>query len=68
MFDLDQNNKANKIQESDDELNTSDIDLNASYSDDDFENIPLEEKKFWEYEQKLSENSLFEMNLLQEMQ
>ena len=49
------------------EFNTSDIDLNASYSDDD-DTIPLEEKKFWEYLQKLEENNLFEMNLLQDLQ
>ncbi len=30
------------------EFNGSDIDLNADYSDSDNE-IPLEEKKFWEY-------------------
>ena len=47
------------------DLNTSDIDLNASYSDSDNE-IPLEEKKFWEYLQKLEENNLFEMNLFQD--
>ena len=44
------------------EFNGSDIDLNADYSDSDNE-IPLEEKKFWEYLQKLEENNLFEMNL-----
>ena len=50
---------------SDDEFNGSDIDLNASYSDSD-EDIPLEDKKFWEYLQKLEENNLFEMNLFQD--
>jgi hypothetical protein len=54
--------------ESDEQGNYSDIDLNAPYSDDDFENIPIDEKRFWEYLTKLEENSLFEMNLLQEMQ
>ena len=49
------------------EFNGSDIDLNASYSDDD-DTIPLDEKKFWEYLQKLEENNLFEMNLLQDSQ
>ena len=48
-----------------DEFNGSDIDLNASYSDSD-EDIPLEDKKFWEYLQKLEENNLFEMNLFQD--
>ena len=47
-----------------DEQNYSEVDLNASYSDDDYENIPIDEKKFWEYLTKLEENSLFEMNLL----
>ena len=50
---------------SDEEFNGSDIDLNASYSDSD-EDIPLEDKKFWEYLQKLEENNLFEMNLFQD--
>ena len=50
---------------SEDEFNGSDIDLNASYSDSD-EDIPLEDKKFWEYLQKLEENNLFEMNLFQD--
>lgn len=49
----------------DEEFNGSDIDLNASYSDSDNE-IPLEDKKFWEYLQKLEENNLFEMNLFQD--
>ena len=31
-----------------DSFNASDIDLNASYSDSDDE-VPIEEKKFWEY-------------------
>ena len=44
------------------EFNNSDIDLNASYSDSDNE-IPIEEKKFWDYLTKLEENNLFEMNL-----
>jgi len=46
----------------------SDLDLNASYSDSDYEQIPVNEKLFWEYLQKLEENNLFEMNLLQENQ
>lgn len=46
----------------------SDIDLNASYSDDDYETIPLNEKSLFEYLQKLEDNNLFEMNLLQENQ
>ena len=50
---------------SDDEFNGSDIDLDASYSDSDNE-VPLEDKKFWEYLQKLEENNLFEMNLFQD--
>ena len=45
-----------------DDVNWSDIDLNADYSDSDNE-VPIEEKKFWEYFQKLEENNLFEMNL-----
>ena len=45
------------------EFNNSDIDLNADYSDDD-DKIPLHEKAFWDYLQKLEENNLFEMNLL----
>ena len=45
-----------------DDVNWSDIDLNADYSDSDDE-VPIEEKKFWEYFQKLEENNLFEMNL-----
>ena len=48
------------------EFNNSDIDLNADYSDDDDKILP--EKAFWEYLQKLEENNLFEMNLLQELQ
>ena len=44
------------------EFNNSDIDLNASYSDSDNE-IPIEEKKLWDYLTKLEENNLFEMNL-----
>lgn len=48
-----------------DEFNNSDIDLNASYSDSDNE-IPIEEKKFWDYLTKLEENNLFEMNLFQD--
>ena len=47
------------------EFNNSDFDLDAHYSDDD-ENIPIEEKKFWEYLQKLEERNLFEMNLFQD--
>ena len=47
------------------DANGSDIDLNAEYSDSDNE-IPLEEKKFWEYLTKLEENNLFEMNLFQD--
>ena len=39
--------------------------MNASYSDSDNE-IPLEEKKFWDYLTKLEENNLFEMNLFQD--
>ena len=49
-------------------MNTSEISLSANYSDDDYENIPLEEKKFWEYLTKLEENNLFKMNQLQEEQ
>ena len=49
-------------------MDNSDIDFDADYSDDDYETIPIEEKKFFEYLQKLEENNLFEMNLLQEMQ
>lgn len=49
-------------------MNTSEISLSADYSDDDYENIPLEEKKFWEYLTKLEENNLFKMNQLQEEQ
>lgn len=55
--------------DSDEEFNASDIDLNASYSDsDDLDNdkMPIEDKKFWEYHQKLEENNLFEMNLFQD--
>ena len=47
------------------EFNNSDIDLNASYSDSDNE-IPIEEKKLWDYLTKLEENNLFEMNLFQD--
>jgi len=35
--------------ESEEEMNQSDIDFNAPYSDDD-ETIPIEEKKVWEYQ------------------
>ena len=48
-------------------MNASDIDLNDSYSDDD-DTVPIDDKKFWDYLQKLEENNLFEMNLLQENQ
>ena len=49
-----------------DDFNASDIDLNnCDYSDSDDE-VPIEEKKFWEYIQKLEENNLFEMNLYQD--
>ena len=48
-----------------DDVNWSGIDLNADYSDSDDE-VPIEEKKFWEYFQKLEENNLFEMNLFQD--
>ena len=44
-------------------MNASDIDLNDSYSDDD-DTVPIDDKKFWDYLQKLEENNLFEMNLL----
>ena len=53
--------------ESEEEMNQSDIDFNAPYSDDD-ETIPIEEKKVWEYQQELENYNLFEMNLLQELQ
>lgn len=49
------------------EFNTSEIDWNADYSDDD-DRVPLNEKEFWGYLEKLEENNLFEMNLLQENQ
>ena len=49
-------------------MNVSDIDLNAEYSDDDYETIPINEKNFLEYLFKVEENNLFEMNLLQENQ
>ena len=49
------------------EFNSSEIDWNADYSDDD-DSIPLNEKEFWGYLEKLEENNLFEMNLLQENQ
>lgn len=53
--------------DSDEKFNASDIDLNDSYSDDD-DKVPIEDKKLWDYLQKLEENNLFEMNLLQENQ
>ena len=49
-------------------MNASDIDLNASYSDDDYDAIPINEKHLFEYLQKVEENNLFEMNLLQDNQ
>lgn len=49
------------------EFNSSEIDWNAEYSDDD-DRVPLNEKEFWGYLEKLEENNLFEMNLLQENQ
>jgi len=49
------------------EFNDSEIDWNADYSDDDDE-IPLTEKEVLGYLEKLEENNLFEMNLLQENQ
>ena len=49
-------------------MNASDIDLNASYSDDDYDTIPINEKHLFEYLQKVEENNLFEMNLLQDNQ
>lgn len=49
------------------DLNTSDIDLNADYSDDDTR-IYFDDKKLIEHLQKLEENNLFKMNLLQENQ
>jgi len=61
--DIDQINQI----DSDEEFNASDIDLNDSYSDDD-DKVPIEDKKLWDYLQKLEENNLFEMNLLQENQ
>ena len=51
--------------ETDDEFNTSDIDFNADYSDDG-NSVPIDERNFWEYLQKLEEHNLFEMTLLQE--
>ena len=44
----------------------SDIDLNASYSDDDYDNIPIDENKLREFQHMLEQNSLSEMNQLQE--
>ena len=49
------------------EFDDSEIDWNADYSDDD-EEIPLTEKDVLGYLEKLEENNLFEMNLLQENQ
>ena len=49
-------------------MNASDIDLDASYSDDEYETIPINEKLLFDYQQKVEENNLFEMNLLQDNQ
>ena len=58
----------NDNNEGDDGDRYSDIDLNASYSDDDYESIPIDENKLREYQHMLEQNSLSEMNQLQEEQ
>ena len=52
--------------ESEDEPRYSDIDLNDSYSDDDYDNIPIDENKLREFLDSMQQNSLSEMNQLQE--
>lgn len=47
------------------EANTSDIDLNGEYSDDDTK-IYFDEKQFLAYLHSLEEGNLFKMNLNQE--
>ena len=47
------------------ELKNSDIDLTADYSDDD-DKVRIGEKELMDYLQKLEENNLFKMNLIQE--
>ena len=49
------------------DIRDSDIDFNAEYSDDD-EEIRIGEKDLLDYLQKLEENNLFKMNLIQEQQ
>ena len=49
------------------DIRDSDIDFNADYSDDD-EEIRIGEKDLMDYMQKLEENNLFKMNLIQEQQ
>lgn len=49
------------------EFKNSDIDLNAEYSDDE-DTIEIGEKELMDYLQKLEENNLFKMNLIQESQ
>ena len=47
------------------DLKNSDIDLTADYSDDD-DKVRIGEKELMDYLQKLEENNLFKMNLIQE--
>ena len=49
------------------DLKNSDIDLTADYSDDD-DKVRIGEKELMDYLQKLEENNLFKMNLIQESQ
>ena len=49
------------------EFKNSDIDLNAEYSDDE-DTIEIGEKDLIDFLQKLEENNLFKMNLIQESQ
>jgi len=51
--------------DTDPDMANSDIDFNADYSDDD-ETIRIGEKDLMDYLQKLEENNLFKMNLIQE--
>ena len=69
VFTKARNNNANADfvnQESEDEQRYSDLD--DSYSDDDYDKIPIDENKLREFLDSMQQNSLSEMNQLQEEQ
>ena len=49
------------------QFNNSEIDWDADYSDDDYDAVPINEKEFWGYLEKLEESNLFEMKQLQDL-